>query len=462
MRICSLALLCFTLPSTDSFVVPTGTKPLIRSSKLNAQNEFEYLLNENGSVDKSDTRSRRVVLPGSHETVQMTSSVAAPTEAATEEESAFETEEVELGQTSGENPYEQQLALRDAKLQRLMDDEKKNPLVDWIEDADFNEIAVTLFLPTLIGFGIFNWGFRKARARFSSGSEVGLASFANEMIYHDGNFEEMELCKKEWSGKLAWLGPKKNKQMLDSFLEDYAKRKPISPQAISSVSYVLSLFKMTEEKSADAFVSLCYRGGAERVSSANKLLFIGTQLFKNPEALAKLNEIKDMIKGTYRTSTGGDEMVKASQYAMGDAAYRNEVQKIGLTSKLPDGWQVLGLTQEKANAIYTEEKERGFQTLKDEIYSDEKFKYNEKGQRVDDDGNVIDEEDRLRNEMEAEWEDDSSASDGAFECANCGYTLFVAKGRGAKFFGAGFKCPECGAAKDQFFTPDMEEDEKPF
>jgi len=249
MRASSLALLCFTLPSTESFVVPAGTKPFIRSSKLNARNEFEYLLNENGSVDKPATRSRRIVTPGSHKKIQLASSVTAPTDAATEE-AAFDTEEFELGQegeefsTQGENPYEQQLKIRDAKLQRLIHAEKSNPFVEWIEQADFNEIAITLFLPGLVGLGLFNWGSRKVRARFSESSELGLSNFASEVIYHDGNFDEMELCKKEWSGKLRWLGPKKNKKMLDAFLEDYAKRKPISPQAIRFVtrSFVNSSF----------------------------------------------------------------------------------------------------------------------------------------------------------------------------------------------------------------------------
>jgi rubrerythrin len=38
------------------------------------------------------------------------------------------------------------------------------------------------------------------------------------------------------------------------------------------------------------------------------------------------------------------------------------------------------------------------------------------------------------------------------ECSQCSYTLFVAKGREAKFFGPSFKCPDCGAAKDTFKT----------
>lgn len=54
-------------------------------------------------------------------------------------------------------------------------------------------------------------------------------------------------------------------------------------------------------------------------------------------------------------------------------------------------------------------------------------------------------------------EDDQSASAKGVgkggiiaECESCKFTLFVAKGREEKFFGDGFKCPECGAPRDSF------------
>ena len=52
-------------------------------------------------------------------------------------------------------------------------------------------------------------------------------------------------------------------------------------------------------------------------------------------------------------------------------------------------------------------------------------------------------------------DDDELAGPGAKECGNCGYTLFIAKGREGKFFSSAFKCPECGAARDQFKDVDM-------
>jgi len=44
-----------------------------------------------------------------------------------------------------------------------------------------------------------------------------------------------------------------------------------------------------------------------------------------------------------------------------------------------------------------------------------------------------------------------------FMCSSCGYTLFPARGREGAFFNDKFKCPMCGASKEEFV--DMNDDE---
>mmetsp|Transcript_69327 Transcript_69327/g.122752 ORF Transcript_69327/g.122752 Transcript_69327/m.122752 type:complete len:214 (+) Transcript_69327:118-759(+) len=44
-----------------------------------------------------------------------------------------------------------------------------------------------------------------------------------------------------------------------------------------------------------------------------------------------------------------------------------------------------------------------------------------------------------------------------FMCSGCGYTLFPARGREVAFFTDSFKCPMCGASKDEFV--DMNDDD---
>eukprot|EP00545_Synedropsis_sp_CCMP1620_P005428 CAMPEP_0119007140 /NCGR_PEP_ID=MMETSP1176-20130426/2794_1 /TAXON_ID=265551 /ORGANISM="Synedropsis recta cf, Strain CCMP1620" /LENGTH=462 /DNA_ID=CAMNT_0006959215 /DNA_START=30 /DNA_END=1418 /DNA_ORIENTATION=- len=457
MKVQTIALLAWTVASTEAFVFPAKSF-VARSSNSALQaevsNEFEYLLNENGAAQNSlSPRTRRVMNPTAQKIVQLTSSaaVASPTDA-----------EIDMEYDIGEDAEEEILANSaaedfdgDAKLSTYQEAEGTNKFTSWIKQADFQEIAWTLFVPSLLALGALKWGVGKANVSLSGSAQDGLESFANEMIYHDGNFDEMQLCKLDWDGRLTWLGPTKKKRMLSHYLEDYAKRKPVSPQAISSISYVFTLFGLSEEQAADSMVAICKAGGAEKISSANKLLFFGNHIFESDEGKAKLQGIKDIIKSTYRSDAGSDAIVDTSQYAMGESAYRSVAQKTGPSNKIPDGWQVLGLKQEAALQIYKEEKEAGFKSASEEIYGGQNEKYNKKGQRVDAKGFAIEEADIEQNAKDAEFEtEESTSTSGAFECENCGYTLFVAKGREAKFFGAGFQCPECGSAKDQFKTID--------
>jgi hypothetical protein len=60
-------------------------------------------------------------------------------------------------------------------------------------------------------------------------------------------------------------------------------------------------------------VAICKEAGSEKTSSANKLLFFGNHIFESPEALAKLDDIKALIKSTYRSEAGADAIVETSQ-----------------------------------------------------------------------------------------------------------------------------------------------------
>jgi rubredoxin len=143
--------------------------------------------------------------------------------------------------------------------------------------------------------------------------------------------------------------------------------------------------------------------------------------------------------------------------AMAEAAYRATVQKGGKNQKsLTVGWEVLGLDEETAKRIFEEEAEEGFMSYRETMYGGQTTKYDKHGNVLDDKGKLVDPE-------SAEGGDDDDEEDGSSagmiqECGNCGYTMFVAKGRDFKFFGDDFKCPECGAAKDQFKSRTIEEE----
>lgn len=140
---------------------------------------------------------------------------------------------------------------------------------------------------------------------------------------------------------------------------------------------------------------------------------------------------------------------------MAEAAYRTAILAAGKNqNSLTIGWEVLGLTKEVATRIFEDEAKEGFLSDREKMYGGQSQKYDAKGRAVDKDGKLIDPADQKAAEEEEE-EVELPASN-VYECGECGYTLFIAKGREFKFYGQDFKCPECGAKKDKFKARDLD------
>lgn len=143
---------------------------------------------------------------------------------------------------------------------------------------------------------------------------------------------------------------------------------------------------------------------------------------------------------------------------MAEAAYRTAVIAAGKgQTSLTSGWEVLGLDKDSATRIFEEEAKDGFLSDREKMYGGQSRKYDAKGRLVDKDGKLTDPEDQKKAEEEGEEEEEMPTSN-VMECEECGYTLFIAKGREFKFFGDDFKCPECGAGKKSFKPKDIEEE----
>lgn len=88
------------------------------------------------------------------------------------------------------------------------------------------------------------------------------------------------------------------------------------------------------------------------------------------------------------------------------------------------------------------------------MYGGQSTRYDKKGRAIDKEGNLMNPDEAEDDDDEEDDGPEAGSVSNAFECSQCGYTLFVAKGRESKFFGEGFKCPECGAPKDKFEARD--------
>jgi len=320
-------------------------------------------------------------------------------------------------------------------------------LKEMIADKDYNAVITSYFVPLFaVGVGVV-WGSRQLMGKYNEKMESVLDSYAEEMVYHDGDFEEMKMCFEDYKKRLASLGPKKKDRMIQRYLEVFSKKKPVSPQAISSLSHVFSMYSLTEEQAAKILVKVA-QNLTDKLASAGKLLFFGEHILKSPQGLQALQPIRTMLAANYKAA--GDKIVENSQKTMGQAAYRATVSAAGKNQDtLTPGWEVLGLDRDTAQKIFDELADLDFKSTREQLYGGVRQKYDDKGRKIDAGGNLIDEKD-IAEEQNSQNSDSDAPSGSVYECEECGYTLFPAQGREFKFFPDDFKCPECGAAKDKF------------
>ncbi len=242
------ALLLADTPLVGAFVVPSPS--FGQKSTLRASSEFDYLLGEgtkNALLQKTTSVeeinvNKIIILPDSSAAATLTSSVTfeeASGAAAVddmysdgmEEESGVgaegETKDPRIAEIIRKE--QQQIAMKSQPVQ-------KTPLsvsvLNFLKGKDFGEIFFTVLVPVIGGYYFLKKGYGVASSRVEGKTEDILDDYANEMIYHDGDFEEMKLAHDDYSKKLVFLGPKKADSMIKKYLEFYAKKKTVSPQAI--------------------------------------------------------------------------------------------------------------------------------------------------------------------------------------------------------------------------------------
>jgi hypothetical protein len=290
MRFSLFALLSLT--ATESFT-PARMAP--QRARVILHGEFDDILRETAATSSPLPSRRRIELGNlqNSRTTVLASSFPAP-----------------LQEELTDDPFaDESEALN--KIQYLQE-QKTVTLESRLKSMDLQDIVTTMVVPGIALFAAGRWGYNRVSGRVTQSADDTLAAFAKEMLYHDGDFKEMELCVKDYNKKLLWL-PTRKDAMLKTYLEAYAKKKTVSPQAIASISYVFTLFQLNEAKAAETLVALCKKMGTEKISSAGKLLFLGSRILKSPEGKNALTPIKELIKSTYRDAQVAETLVETSQ-----------------------------------------------------------------------------------------------------------------------------------------------------
>jgi hypothetical protein len=305
-------------------------------------NEFDYLLGEfdqtTGSVHQnierqhrrmvqlpSSTRDNQIVLVSSSSSFAGASSPFAASNIYDETDqqqqdvsgspSAVDgtTDTVTEGNTQSDDPYANAFDSQLGKVKQFQEKQSTNTLENKLKSMDLQDIVLTLFIPGLLTFVAGRYVFQKVSTKVTANTDAILDSFANEMIYHDGDYKEMELCYKDYSKRLLYMGPLKSDAMIKRYLEVYSKKKTASPQAIVSLSYVFTIFQLSEEKAANTLVQLCHQMGTSKISSIGKLFFLGTRILKSDAGIKALQPIKALIMSTYRDERVAETLVETSQ-----------------------------------------------------------------------------------------------------------------------------------------------------
>jgi hypothetical protein len=224
MRVSTLAVTSISLLAANS----DAFRPLQLSSRqfsaLKSQHklhEFDYLLGENSQTEiQHQVRSRRRIhLQDDRATVLTSTTFAQPGE---EEMFAEDDPYAEIGLEA--NPQMTKIEQQDQSTTQRFENHLKT--------MDLQDVVTTLIVPSIIAFAGLRWGYNKVSVRVVDKADTMLDSFASELIYHDGDFDEMAMCASDYSKKLVWLGPQKTQAMLKRYLQLYAKKRTVSPQAI--------------------------------------------------------------------------------------------------------------------------------------------------------------------------------------------------------------------------------------
>jgi len=229
-----------------AFIVPSPS--FGKNFALRATSEFDYLLGEGAehavlkkTVSRDIDSNKIISLPDSSAAATLTSSVTLEEAAAgvaegedmysdgMEEQSSLEGETKDPRIAEIVRKEQQQVAMKSQPVQ-------KTPLsiktLNYLKGKDFGEIFFTVLVPVIGGYYFIGKAYANVSTRVDDKADETLDDYANEMIYHDGDFEEMKLAHAVYSKKLVFLGPKKADTMIKRYLEFYAKKKTVSPQAI--------------------------------------------------------------------------------------------------------------------------------------------------------------------------------------------------------------------------------------
>ena len=234
VKFSSACLLALT-STAHAFVVPRGKtleRTFLHSTAMSDADFFDQVTSEGGEF-RSNNNKRVVLMPAASSRVVVKSMSAVMEEQEVDTEIGGEYEEEAEGEELVDNEYselERQMQIEDFRQQYGLTKRKKTTKVQRQGPRQVSDYVWDFAVPVLGSAFVLSTAATTLTKKYKDQQKDTMASYTNEMIYHDGDFEEMKMCQNAYRAKLG-PGPKR-KKMLTAYLEAYSKKKVVSPKAI--------------------------------------------------------------------------------------------------------------------------------------------------------------------------------------------------------------------------------------
>lgn len=294
------------------------------------------------------------------------------------------------------------------------------------------------FLPYVAASSVFIAIAWLARKRFIARQKELVEEYGDVVVMYGNTPDAKREITSEYKRK---LGPGILRgSMFASYLRSLVTEKTVVPSTMQDVAIIKVLLRLSDQK-AVAMINSLATSLQDTPSLLGKLLFIAERIVP-PDHVKKLSLVPLF---PYSPSTVAD-----LQRNMLERCYREYVnQEIELNNAVePPMAAATALRLDASDA----------KTLFDGVVLTRiKEKAQEAAELAAAEAEEAAEPDVKELDYPARSGDPAKAAVHAYQCSDCGYTLFPAAGREFKFYGDDFVCPACGASKDKFVDLNAEE-----
>lgn len=185
----------------------------------------------------------------------------------------------------------------------------KNPLL-LVKGKDFADVTITILIPAFVSYLALKKVSEIAFGKLGEKADSLYEKAAKDITYHVGDYESMEATYKDYKKKLWFNGAPSyiNAQLIKRIAVAYCNQVVISPKSVSSLAYLMTMMKITDDEAADIFVTAC-RENPRSMSIAAKVLFYSEHVFKDKSAKKKTAPLIKQLS----TMFGGMEPVMEQQ-----------------------------------------------------------------------------------------------------------------------------------------------------